>query len=241
VRCLDYGLSFICNSAVFNAVRFWVESRTTVTDEHSGAEMEFYQCASCKSEETFAERGLFKEENYDFLPIFGGGLWLVFRRRAWLAPGYRQIHTFARQWGEPMLKLRQAKSVTVLDTWEKIRDATAAALPLVAQTEIRSESSGLRALIEYPIKTMNISLEYGKFQVDTGPIAFPDLAKRYDPPIDCLSLAFIAFNAAHFADFVIEQPTPVVEDGAERCRVYHYSGPISLPARNLVLAVRAEQ
>ena len=25
---LDYGRSFICNTAPFNAVRFWVESRT---------------------------------------------------------------------------------------------------------------------------------------------------------------------------------------------------------------------
>lgn len=237
MRCLDYGLSFICNSAAYNAVRFWVESRTIVTDERSGAETIFHQCASCKSEDTFAERGLFKEENYDFLPILGEGQWLIFRRRAGLVPGYRQIHTLQRQWGEPILRLHEASPVTVLDTWEKIRDATAAGLPLVTQTEIRNEATGLRALIECPTKTMNISLEHRKFQVDTGPIALPDLGKRYDPAIDCLSLAFIAFNAPDFADFVIEQPTPVVHDGKEVCKVYHYSGPISLPAKNLVLAV----
>ncbi len=35
----------------------------------------------------------------------------------------------------------------------------------------------------------------------------------------------------------VEQPTPVVEDGKELCKVYHYSGPISLQAKNVVLAV----
>jgi hypothetical protein len=70
------------------------------------------------------------------------------------------------------------------------------------------------------------------YQVDTGPIAFPDLSKRYERPVECVSLAFVVFNAPHFADFVIEQPTPVVEDGVEKCKIYHYSQPFSVEAVN---------
>ena len=84
---------------------------------------------------------------------------------------------------------------------------------------------------------MNIGIDKRMYQVDTGPIAFPDLTKRYDPQIDCLQLAFIAFNAPHFADFVVEQPTPVIEDGQEKCKIYHYSSPFSMAAKNVVLAV----
>ena len=62
VPCLDYGLSFICNPAAHNAVRFWIESRTTLIDDGSGKRVEFYQCASCKSEHTFAEKNLFHEK-----------------------------------------------------------------------------------------------------------------------------------------------------------------------------------
>src|SRR5687768_1559879 len=32
LTCLDYGRSFICNTASFNAVCFWVESRTVLVD-----------------------------------------------------------------------------------------------------------------------------------------------------------------------------------------------------------------
>ncbi len=78
--CLDYGISFICNKASFNAVRFWVESRTTLIDEAAGTSEVFYQCGSCKSEHTFAKQDLFIEDNYDFLPILGGRDWLIFRR-----------------------------------------------------------------------------------------------------------------------------------------------------------------
>jgi hypothetical protein len=244
VDCLDYGLSFVCNPSPKNAVRFWIESRTTVIDDSAGISAEFYQCASCKSENTFAEKDLFQEDNYDFLPIFGGKDaedLLVFRRPARLSERYRQVTKSEGVWGKPLLKLRKGKHVRGLDTWEKIRDVTAAGIPIVSRTEIEDSSTKLRAIIECPVKTMNISLDREIYQVDTGPVAFPDLSRRSDPWIAGLSLAFVAFNAPHFADFVIEQPTPVMEDERELCRIYHYSSPISLPAKNTLLAVSAAE
>jgi hypothetical protein len=235
LTCLDYGRSFICNSARFNAVRFWVESRTVLIDGER--RFEFYQCGSCKSENTFGKENLFLAENYDFLPILGDGYWLVFRRTARLNPTYRSFKKMEDIWGPANLKLREVRKLTVLETWEQIRDATAAALPIVSRTEIQDETTGLKAIIECPVKTMNVSLDKMLYQVDTCPIALPDLSKRFEPRIDSLRLAFVAFNAPHFADFVIEQPTKVVEDGAEKCQIHHYSGPISLKAKNTLLAV----
>jgi hypothetical protein len=235
MACLDYGRSFICNTASFNAVRFWVESRTVLMDGDQRSE--FYQCGSCKSENTFAKEDLFAQENYDFMPILGDGYWLVFRRTARLNPNYRQIKTLDGFWGPANLKLREARKLSVLETWEQIRDATAAAIPIVSRTEIQDETTGLKAIIECPVKTMNISLDKKLYQVDTGPIALPDLSKRHEPRIDALRLAFVAFNAPHFADFVIEQPTKVIEEEQEKCQIHHYSGPISLKAKNTLLAV----
>ncbi|MGI8982801.1 MAG: hypothetical protein ACR2FY_26495 [Pirellulaceae bacterium] len=235
LSCLDYGRSFICNTASFNAVRFWVESRTVLVDGEQ--RLEFYQCGSCKSENTFAKEDLFAKENYDFMPILGDGHWLVFRRTAKLNPNYRQIKTLDGFWGPANLKLREARKLTVLETWEQIRDATAAAMPIVSRTEIQDETTGLKAIIECPVKTMNVSLDNMLYQVDTGPVVLPDLSKRYEPRIDCLRLAFVAFNAPHFADFVIEQPTKVIEEEQEKCQIHHYSGPISLKAKNTLLAV----
>jgi hypothetical protein len=235
VKVLDYGRSFICNTAKFNAVRFWVESRTILTSKE-GATYTFYQCGSCKSEDTFAKKDLFLKDNYDFLPIMGTGPgvgeWLIFRRRARLDPSYRQVRKFATIWGEPNVKVREADRAVLLDTYEKIRDAAAGAAPIVARTEISNAETGWSAIIEHPVKTLNVSLDKPLYQTDTGPVAFPDLSKPYTPVIECLSLAFVAFNAPNFADFVIEQPTAVVEKGQEKCQIYHYSNPISLPAKN---------
>lgn len=234
--CLDYRRAFICGTSELNSVRFWIESRTTITDCSTGESSVFYQCASCKSENTFGDRDLFYPDNYDFLPIFGDGHWLLFRRKARLdAEHYRETVVSPNGWGEPRLLLHQASNVRVLEAWEEIRDATAEGLPLVSQTELVNEDMSLKAVVECPVKTMNISLEKKMYQTDTGPIAFPDLTQKTEPRINCLSLAFVAFNQSHFADFVIEQPTPVVEDEVEVCKIYHYSNPISLPATNRIL------
>ena len=81
---LDYGRSFICHVAPENSVRFWIESRTRIIDEKTGSATDYYQCGSCKSEDTFAKKNLLKEDNYDFLPIFGDGQILIFRRHSFV-------------------------------------------------------------------------------------------------------------------------------------------------------------
>ncbi len=54
---IDYGRSFLANPSPANSVRFWIESRTILFDDNSDSEpIHFYQCASCKSENTFGEK-----------------------------------------------------------------------------------------------------------------------------------------------------------------------------------------
>ena len=236
MECLDYGQSFVCGTSPVNSLRLWVESRLTWFDAIAGTTTEYYQCASCKSEDTFAERNLFYEDNYDFLPIYGDGQWLIFRRKNRVTADYRRIQKLETVWGIPDLKLAWGQNVRELTTWEEIRDVTASATRLVSQTELVNHDLGLRAVIECPVKTMNISHEKRMYQVDTGPVAFADLSQRPADPIDALSLAFVAFNTPEFADFVIEQPTAVIEDDVEKCRILHYSSPISRAAKNVLLA-----
>ncbi|MFO1093027.1 MAG: hypothetical protein U0992_06910 [Planctomycetaceae bacterium] len=236
MNCLDYRHSYVCGTSPVNSLRLWIESRVTVTDDKSGRSIDYYQCAACKSEDTFAAKNLFYQDNYDFTPIYGDGQWLIFRRKNRVTPDYRRVQKLETVWGIPDLKLAHGMNVRVLRSWEEIREVTASATPMVAQTELSDPQTGLRAVIEYPVKSMNISHEKRMYQVDTGPVAFADLSQRFADPIESLSLAFVAFNAPDFADFVIEQPTPVIEDGVEKCRIMHYSSPISRPAKNLLLA-----
>jgi hypothetical protein len=235
MQCLDYRQSWVCGTSPVNSLRLLIESRLTFIDDSAGRSIEYVQCASCKSEDTFATSKLFYEDNYDFCPIYGDGQWLIFRRKNRVTPDYRRVQKLETVWGIPELRLAHGRNVRELTTWEEIRDVTASSAPMVAQTELSDPQTGLRAIIECPVKTMNISHEKQMYQIDTGPMVFADLSRRFDDPIDSLSLAFIAFNAPDFADFVIEQPTGVIEDGVEKCRTLHYSTPISRPAKNVLL------
>src|SRR5690606_15704011 len=234
--CIDYGRSFFCNTAEFNSVRMWIESRTRIEDTRSGQSITYYQGASCKSENTFGASDLFYEDNYDFLPIFGEGHVLVFRRFAEKREDrYRSVKKMEEMWGaDPVIYVPVPETVTELDSFEKIRDATAAGIPIVTQTEFHNKETGLTAIIEAPCKTMNISHPKKMYQVDTGPVAFPDLNKKYNPQINSLSLAFIAFNQPHFADFVIEAPTEIKNEGKTVGTVYHYSKLLTLDVKNRI-------
>ena len=122
-----------------------------------------------------------------------------------------------------------------METNEQIVDETLANRSLVGRTEIR-DAPGVRAVLEYPIKTMNVLKKPMRYQVDTGPVAFPDLSKRHQRQVDGISLAFVAFNAPHFADFVLEAPTRL-GDAETASEIHHYSKLLALPAVNRLFAV----
>lgn len=109
-------------------------------------------------------------------------------------------------------------------------------MPLVFRTQIAHGGTGLRAVIEAPVKTMNIDVDGQKYQVDTGTLCLPDLSCRHEPVINCLKMAFVAFNGPCHADFITEEPTNVIDDGHECVQVLHYSGRTRMPAQNVSLA-----
>ena len=231
---LDYGRSFLIGNDPENEVRFWVESRTRIIDETSGQSEDYVQVGSCKSEHTFAKENLLHEDNYDFLPVFGPEWSVVYRRHAYLHDGYREIRRSEERWNGQQYHLIAGSDVEELTSDAAVREATYESVPIVAQTQVRNEETGLQAIMEYPVKTMNTHRANDIYQVDTGPVAFPDLSQRHARHVDALSLAFVVFNAPHFADFVLEVPTRVGDE-----QVYHYSKVVSLAAVNRLYAVRS--
>ncbi len=237
MNAIDFGRSFIGCKAPDNSVRFWIESRTRITDEASGTTEDFYQCGSCKSENTFGKKDLFYDTNYDFMPIFGTRSGVIFRSHAFETDNYREIHHGDDcLWGGGNYHLVELPARPIR-TPEEIRQATRSFAPLVAETEIWNNDTQLRAVFQYPIKTMNIQEANDIYQVDTGPLAFADLSERRETLVEQICLAFVAFNVEHFADFVIEAPTPIIENGSQVTRVPHYSKIVSLEAKNTLYAV----
>ena len=246
MKPLDYGSSYICFTGPDNAVRFWIESRTRIVDGEHGRTEDYYQCGACKSEHTWTTskpgRFLFSEDNHDFTPVFGPDYSVIFRRKAYLSDQYRTVVSSASgfsAFGSPVVTTREARGTHRLHNSAAIREATQAALQLVSRVEITNKETRLTAIIEGPVKTININAERNLYQVDTGPVAWPDLAIRSSRLAATISLAFVAFNSLSAADFVVEVPTPIVEDGEETSRVHHYSHILRHPAQTSIYAIAA--
>ena len=97
----------------------------------------------------------------------------------------------------------------------KVVRQTELSILAAAQMEIRDEESGRCAVLEFPIKTMNMGTDGKRWQVDTGPVVLPDLKAAPEQWSETLRLAFVAYNTSDWADYIIEAPPPVLAGGAE--------------------------
>ena len=84
---------------------------------------------------------------------------------------------------------------------------------------------GYEVVIEHPVKTINTSEREGVYQTDTGPVLLPDLRDARIAGeaalVGCLDLAYSAFNARDWAEFIVMAPTPLTSE----LSVNHYSLP----------------
>lgn len=242
--CIDFGRSFACGNGstlgrgdetVQNDPRFCVESVLRIFDGRRDPPVVYDQCAACKAEETFAQRNLFKEDNYDFLPVFGEDRVIAFRRKAVIGEmPYRTVQSMeGHPWGRIDCRIRTGKAAPLAD-FAAIVSATAQCLPIVARTSWIDPASDVRAEIEYPIKTMNLQHRPPMFQIDTGPVLMPDLSCRRECWADALNLAYVAFSGFDRAAFVIEAPVAV---GSSR-QVMHYSKIVEFAATNSLWALQ---
>ena len=234
--CLDYGRSFVNTKARWNSPRFWVESRCRIVDKQAGKTAEYLQCGLCKAENTFAHRDLFIQDNYDFLPVFSEDQGVIFRRHVRVGDRYRDVRPIDEWWDgiEPRLRTLRGR---VLSTPDEVFAAMQEGKLIVGQTEIRDETSGRSAVIEYPVKTINFERDRKDWQVDTGPVILPDLSVPPEQWSHTLTLAHVAFRTPYWADFIVDQPTPVQPDQEDGPQTYHYSGRVNKAARSVLLVL----
>ena len=65
------------------------------------------------------------QDNYDFMPIYGGENMLILRRHVNARDRYRELRKVQEVWGEPDMMLHYGKTVKELTTFEEIRDVIA--------------------------------------------------------------------------------------------------------------------
>ncbi len=205
IKIFEYGKSFIqTTNNSENTPRFLVDSKCTIINGDKVEE--YYLGAKCKGENTFAKDKLFQELSFEFFPVFSNDKTLIFRRFKWYLPSeleeYKKLYNKGELWGNRKFVIKETEPSEVLNTQKEIKEATLAGKPIMGRIVIVHPVSGIKAILDFPIKTMNVN---GKeWQVDTGPIIFPDLGLYPIQKILSFSLSFIAFNSFNFIEAIME-------------------------------------
>jgi hypothetical protein len=218
-----------------NSARIQLDARCTVTDRGSGTSEDFVLITPCKSERIYLKEKLFQDPNYDFCGIWSRKEFLILRTHASHDPkrvSERDPAANTDRFAEVRIDLRTFAETQALTTDEQVVRATLKNLALVARTHVQHTDPHLSAVLEYPIKTMNVCEGTKRFQVDTGPLLLPDFTSRAARAVERLSLAFICYNTYDNGEFVLRQPTPVMVDGKEVCQVMHYSRIVPMTAKH---------
>ncbi len=192
---------------------------------------DYFLVASCKGEDTYGKGNLFLIPSYDFCMIYSMDEFMIIRthynaERDNTTVGYNRVHFLDVHFNIRM------KDANILKYNEEIISATFANHVLNGYTEIHDSNGKYHAMIEFPIKTMNVNNIDNMYQVDTGPILLPDFAIAKHM-IECFKLAYVAFNRTDEVYFVIQEPTPITEGSNEK--VSFYSKVICMDSKNLIL------
>jgi hypothetical protein len=225
-----------------NNARIPLDSVIWITDARDGRTRRFVLGVSCKTERVGVERDIWLKPNADFKPVASEEVILVIKTYArqgesiplW-PPGSgtqneRMITSLDDAYVDFRVDLDEVEG-EVLPNAQAIVEAVLAGDRLVAKTTLHE--GPYTAVIEYPVKTINANERDWIFQTDTGPHLFPDLSRRADDLLGGMQLAYSAFNAPDWIEFIVRAPTEI----AEGIWVWHYSQPVRRDAKNEVLRI----
>ncbi len=220
-----------------NIARIQLDAACTLTDEKTGESKQFYLIAPCRSERMYLDTPLFQMPNYEFCGIWSADDFLIIRTAWESGRDNRQYGMGRERWRDIHLDVRTFAHTEVLTADPAIVAATLDNLVLNARTELYDPATGRRALLEYPIKTMNVQQEPPRFQVDTGPLILPDFTATVTHPIEAFEMAHVVYNVMDKAEFVLRQPV-AIGAGDHQAMTTDYSVIQIVTARNEILASR---
>ena len=225
-----------CNSANTNSVRILIDAACTLIDDETGRSDIYYLIAPCRAEHTHADDDLIQMPSYEFCGIWGASD-KHYIRTHWVSG--RDRYEYQHLDKADTLDIRYLSSTRKLTDNDAIFEATMeSSEPLISRTTIHDDLDRITAVLEYPVKTMNVKEEPVRYQVDTGPLILPDLGRDAEHPIERFDVAHVVYNRFDEAQFILRKPVAGREGTAPEQYTTDYSEIRIVGAKNeLLLAV----
>ena len=234
MQTCDFSRSFVTfvTKNRTNNARIQVESRCEIFNQETGETETYYLVASCKGEDTYGKGRLFLVPSYDFCMIYSSKDFMIIRTHGNAELNNITIGDNQGYFLDVHFHIKMVEADTINENNEIVK-ATLDNYQLNGRTEITDDSGKIRAIIEFPIKTMNVNDQVIMYQVDTGPILLPNFESKKDRMVARFDLAYVAYNRTDEAYFAILEPTPIKENSPDM--VSHYSRVFRSDAKNSIL------
>ena len=251
MEVLDYPRCFtVYRSAVDgvskNTCRTQILAKCELADEQSGGAGSFYLGKACIGEHMYMEGGIAQEPTSEVCVVFTEGQTMLVKKFADHGRDVVQISRLGEKtrlfdgryaYGTDLQIQLSTAPARPLDTADEIIEATLASERLVGRTTLEGEDGRWRAVVEFPVVYMNVHPPDRRFQVDVGPVLYPDYSRTADSLIARLELAYILYNELDRVEFAVRVPTRVEAD--REAESLHYARVDRMPARNELFALEA--
>jgi len=219
-----------------NIARIQIDAAATITDDATGESSTFYLIMPCRSEYMYLDSQLFQMPNYEFGGVFAEDQIMILRT-GWTSDcDNHEVAAATGRFAKIDLSIRHLPSTETLKDDQATVEATLANRPIVARTTIRDEASGRTATLNYPIKTMNVTVSPPRFQVDTGPMLVPNFVSTATHAIERLDVAHVVYHQRNQAECVVRRPHQVGERDGQPVSVSDYCEIVTFPAVNELFA-----
>jgi hypothetical protein len=101
---------------------------------------------------------------------------------------------------------------TRLSSAKEVIEAALTGKPLNVRTTYRDDARGYTLSLEYPVRTINLNVEEGLFQIDTGPTPLPDMNGWDGTRPKRAFLTFVASSGFDFAEFILRREVDPSEE-----------------------------
>jgi len=235
MTAIDFSRSYMRWFNEVNNVRILIDAACTIIDEATGKSESYYLIAPCRAEHTHGDGELINPAHYEFCGIWGAHGKMIIRTH-WASE--RDNREYRDK--PDVLDIRRFSCTRNLYNAAAVQRATIDSIePMVCRTTLRDEKRGLRAVLEYPCKTMNVKESPMRFQVDTGPLIVPDFNSKAEHAVERFEVGYVVWNRYDEAQFVLRKPV-AISAGAKPARTTDYSEVVVMPAYNEVILTEGE-
>ena len=209
-------LRWVSTGGPGNTVRISLDARCRWEDSATGQTEDFVLICRCQGEAMYVERDLIQDPAYNFWGVFSETQSHNIRTYADAAAQRDTVDDHAGRFDSVAIDIATFGNVVALTTPAEIIEATLGAEPLIARTEVESADGQRHGTMQYPVTTMNVAPKHQMWQVDTGPVLFPDLDREADQRIDKLIPGFIVYNTAAYAELALYTDAQLAGGGTTR-------------------------